>query len=311
MIRSLFLPILITLLTVNLQAADLTDLVDPQTTMKKIAGDMKFTEGPVWEPKTQRLIFSDIPNSKLMAWNPSQGLTVFRESKNANGNILDLQGNLISCQHTGRNLIRISADGKTDVIIDNYQGKKLNSPNDVAVHLDGSFWFTDPPWGLWGANNTAELDGHWVYRVDPNTGKAEAIITDLAMPNGIIFSPDFSFLYVADTGGHPRHPDQTLRNAPDLIRCYKITNKGVLGRLLFTINEGSDGMAMDISGNLYTTHAGKINIFDARGRLIGRLDCPESPANVTFGGNDYKTLFITARTSLYSLQMKIRGAHAQ
>ena len=306
---SLALLLLIIVSAVNLHAAELTDLVDSQTKIVKLAGDMKFTEGPVWEPKTKTLIFSDIPNSKLMAWNSSKGLTVFRESKNANGNILDLQGNLISCQHTGRNLIRITQDGESEIIVDNYKGKQLNSPNDVAVHQNGSFWFTDPPWGLWGTDNTSELEGHWVYRVDPETGVAEAIVTDLAMPNGIVFSPDFSRLYVADTGGHPRHPNQQLRNAPDIIRCYKMTTKGDLRKLLFTIDEGSDGMAMDISGNLYTTHSGHINVFSPRGQLIGRIACPENPANVTFGGNDYKTLFITARTSLYSIAMKIKGAH--
>ena len=309
--RSLSLPLLVILFAVNLQAAELADLVEPQSQIQKLAGDMKFTEGPVWEPKSQTVIFSDIPNSKLMAWNSTNGLTVFRESKNANGNILDLQGNLISCQHSGRNLIRIKEDGKTEIIVDNYKGHKLNSPNDVAVHQNGSFWFTDPPWGLWGSDNATELEGHWVYRVSPDTGVAEAVVTDLAMPNGIIFSPDFSRLYIADTGGHPRHPDETLRDAPDIIRCYKMTKKGELAKLLFTIDEGSDGMAMDVSGNLYTTHSGKINIFNTRGQVIGRIECPENPANVTFGGKDYKTLFITARTSLYSLAMKIQGAHGQ
>lgn len=303
--------LLVLLFTVKLQAAELADLVDSQSEIHKLAGDMKFTEGPVWEPKSQTLIFSDIPNSKLMAWNSKQGLTIFRESKNANGNILDLQGNLISCQHTGRNLIRITEDGSTEIIVDNYKGNKLNSPNDVAIHRNGSLWFTDPPWGLWGGDNATELEGHWVFRVKPETRVAETMVTDLAMPNGIIFSPDYSRLYVADTGGHPRHPDETLRDAPDTIRCYKMTTQGDLGKLLFTIDEGSDGMAMDVSGNLYTTHSGKINIFSARGKLIGRIACPENPANVTFGGKDYKTLFITARTSLYSLKMKIKGAHGQ
>ena len=309
MTRSLSLSVLVFLFTAHLQAVELADLLDSQSTIQKLAGDMKFTEGPVWEPKSQTLIFSDIPNSKLMAWSSSKGLTVFRESRNANGNILDLQGNLISCQHTGRNLIRITLDGKAEIVVDNYKGNKFNSPNDVAVHQNGSLWFTDPPWGLWGGDNTAELEGHWVFRVNPDSRIAEALITDLAMPNGIIFSPDYSRLYVADTGGHPRHPDATLRDAPDIIRCYKVTAKGDLGRLLFTIDEGSDGMAMDVAGNLYTTHAGNINIFSARGQLIGRIKCPENPANVTFGGKDYRTLFITARTSLYALEMKIKGAH--
>ena len=307
MIR-IFISILITFIISSFGfATELSELVAPGATVHKLAGGMKFTEGPVWLPEKQSLVFSDIPNSKLMSWSTSKGLTVFRESENANGNILDLHGNLISCQHSGRNIIRITPSGDEETIVDSYNGKRLNSPNDVAAHLDGSFWFTDPPWGLWGSDQSPEVAGHWVYRVDGKTKQVKTVITDLSMPNGIIFSPDYRRLYVADTGGHPKHPVEALRNAPDVIRCYNVTRAGKLGKLLFTIDEGSDGMAVDTLGNLYTTHAGKVGVFDKDGHKLGTIDCPEGPANVTFGGTDYKTLFITARTSLYAIEMQVRG----
>ena len=286
-------------------ADDSGGLIAPGAEVKKLAGGMKFTEGPVWIPQENMLIFSDIPNSVLMKWSAERGLSRYRESENANGNILDLQGRLISCQHSGRNLVRTESDGSVTVIVDSFEGKKFNSPNDTAVRSDGTFWFTDPPWGLQGAH---EIQGHWVFQYNPKTKQCKAIIKDLAMPNGIVFSPDETRLYVADTGGHQRHPDPAFHKLPDVVRCYEVSEKGELGKLLFTIDEGSDGMAVDVKGNLYTTHGGKVNVFDADGKLVTRIDVPEGPANVCFGGEDYKTMFITARTSLYSLQMNVAGA---
>lgn len=285
-----------------------TSLIEPGAAVEKVAGDMKFTEGPVWLPKEKKLIFSDIPNSQLMQWSEADGLSVFRKSENANGNILDLQGRLISCQHGARNIVRTEDDGSIKVLADKFDGKRLNSPNDVAVRSDGTLWFTDPPWGLFGQGIQPELPGHWVYTLDPKSGKVEVLIKDLAMPNGINFSPDGSRLYVADTGGHPKHQDPTYRESPDCIRCYAITDDGQLGEKLFQINEGSDGMTVDEKGNLYTTHKGHVNIFDPAGKSLHRIAIPENPANCTFGGDDFKTLFITARTSLYRVRMVNAGA---
>ncbi|MDB5386873.1 MAG: Gluconolactonase [Planctomycetaceae bacterium] len=284
--------------------AEQESLIAPGATVKKLAGDMKFTEGPAWIPAKKTLVFSDIPNSKIMQWREGEGLSVFRPSEQSNGNILDLQGRLISCQHAARNLVRTEADGKITVLADKFDGKRLNSPNDVAVKSDGTLWFTDPPWGLTGA---AEIPGHWVFKLDPASGKIEPVIKDLAMPNGINFSPDESRLYVADTGGHPKHPDASFHKLPAGIHCYEVTKDGQIGKKLFTIPEGSDGMTVDVKGNLYTTHGG-VNIYSPDGKLLEKIKVPEGPANVTFGGDDYKTLFITARTSLYSIQMKNAGA---
>ena len=280
-------------------------LIAPGEKVHKLADGMKFTEGPAWIPATKTLVFSDIPNSKLMQWREGEGLSVFRNSEQANGNILDLEGRLISCQHAARNLVRTETDGSITVLADKFDGKRFNSPNDVAVRSDGTLWFTDPPWGLTGP---AELPGHWVFKLDPATGKVEPVIKDLAMPNGIIFSPDESRLYVADTGGNDRHPNPELRKLPAGIHCYEVSKDGKLGKKLFQIEQGSDGMKADVQGNLYTTNGGKVSIYSADGKKLEQIDVPEGPANVCFGGDDLKTLFITARTSLYSIRMKIPGA---
>ncbi|MBT5379820.1 MAG: SMP-30/gluconolactonase/LRE family protein [Opitutae bacterium] len=286
---------------ISLQGAS---LVEPGAKVRKLAGNMKFTEGPVWLPGQNKVVFSDIPNSKLMQWSKKGGLSEFRKSEQANGNILDLQGRIISCQHAARNLIRIEKDGSTTVLADKFDGKRFNSPNDVAVGKDGTLWFTDPPWGLSGPH---EIPGHWVYKLDPETSKVEVLIKDLAMPNGIVFSPDGSRLYVADTGGHKRHPDPAFHGLAPSVTCYAVTKDRKLGKKLFKIDEGSDGMAVDVKGNLYLTH-GQVQVYDANGKKLETIEVPEKPANVCFGGKDYKTLFITARTSLYQVRLAHAGA---
>ena len=190
------------------------------------------------------------------------------------------------------------------MLADKFEGKRFNSPNDVAVRSDGTLWFTDPPWGL---NEPPELPGHWVFKLDRKSGKLEVLIKDLAMPNGIVFSPDETRLYVADTGGHPKHPDPKYHKMAAGVHCYDITPDGKLGEKRFKIDQGSDGMAVDVEGNIYTTD-GDVHIFDPDGKPLGSIDVPEGPANVCFGGDDFKTLFITARTSLYSVRMKHPGA---
>jgi gluconolactonase len=267
-------------------------LVATGAKVKKLAGGMKFTEGPVWLPNEKKLVFSDIPNSKLMQWSAKDGLSVFRKSENANGNTLDLQGRIISCQHDARNLVRIEADDSTTVLADKFEGKRFNSPNDVAVRSDGTLWFTDPPWGLTGPH---EIPGHWVYKLDPKTGKVDVVHKYLAMLNGIVFSPDETRIYIADTGDHKRHPDPKFHKLPASIQCHELGDDGKLGKKLFHIDAGSDGMAVDVKGNLYTTHAGKVHIYDADGKELEQIDVPEGPTNVCFGGEDFKTLFITAR----------------
>ena len=287
-------------------AEDQTSIVEPGAKVTKLAGGMGFTEGPVWLPKEKKLVFSDIPNSKLMQWSEEQGLSVYRQSEKANGNILDLEGRIISCQHDGRNVIRIEPDGSTTVLADTFEGKRFNSPNDAAVRSDGTLWFTDPPWGLEGPG---EIPGHWVYKLDPADGKLEAIIKDLAMPNGIVFSPDETRLYVADTGGDKRNPDEKTHDLTPGVHCYEVKTDGSLGKKIFRTDKGSDGMTVDVRGNVYTTQFdNRVLVIDADGEEIAEIAMPEGPANVCFGGEDYKTLFITAETSLYSVRVKYPGA---
>lgn len=281
-------------------------LVAPGEKIRKLADGMKFTEGPAWFPAKKTLVFSDIPNSKLMQWREGDGLSVFRTSEESNGNILDLQGRLITCQHAGRNVVRTEADGRITVLADKHDGKRFNSPNDVAVRSDGTLWFTDPSWGL--KERPREIPGNWVFKLDPETGTVEALIKDLAMPNGIIFSPDESRLYVADTGGFGELTVPELRKLPAGIHCYEMSKEGKLGKKLFQIEQGSDGMRADVKGNLYTTTGGKVHIYNADGKKLEQIDVPEGPANVCFGGDDFKTLFITASKSLYSIRMKNAGA---
>jgi gluconolactonase len=280
-------------------------LVAPGEKVQKVAGGMRFTEGPAWFPAKKTLVFSDIPNSKLMQWSAEDGLSVFRQSEASNGNILDLEGRLVTCQHAGRNVVRTEPDGKITVLADKYDGKRFNSPNDVAVRSDGTLWFTDPPWGLTGQR---EIPGNWVFKLDPASGSVEPVVKDLAMPNGIVFSPDESRLYVADTGGNERLSVGDLKKLPAAIHCYGVSKDGKLGKQLFEFGQGSDGMRVDVKGNLYTTTEGKVHIYSADGKKLEQIDMPEGPANVCFGGDDMKTLFITASTSLYSIKAKNAGA---
>jgi len=255
---------------------------------------MKFTEGPVWIPKEDKVIFSDIPNSMLMQWSAKDGLKPFRKVEQANGNLLDANGLMLTCQHAGRNVIRTEADGSITVLADKYDGKKFNSPNDLAVHSDGSIWFTDPSYGLRGKKG--EIDGKWVYRLDPKTKAVSVIYQDFDMPNGIAFSPDQKHVYITDSGKIAK------------IRAFKVTGETIDQQPVFEIDIRCDGMCIDTDGNIYTTSAGGIHVFDKAGKKIGLIEVAETPANVCFGGKDYDTLYITARKSLYSVKTKKEGA---
>ena len=280
-------------LTLAIQSwADLTKIVPPDVRVEKLGGGMKFTEGPVWIPSRKMVVFSDIPNSVLMQWTRGDGLKEYRKVQQSNGNILDLEGNLLTCQHAGRNVIRANPEGKVTVLADNFGGKKLNSPNDLAILSNGQIWFTDPSYGLRG--KPGEIGGKWVWRIG-KTG-IDVLYKDHDMPNGIAFSPDEKRAYIADTGKVGK------------IRAFDVVEEGMLGAPLFEIDIRCDGMCIDTKGNIYTTSRGGIHVFDKDGRKIGVIETPEHPANVCFGGDNYNTLFITARTSLYSVKTLARGA---
>jgi len=276
-------------------AETMDGIIDPDAKVEKLGSGMAFTEGPVWLPGEKAVVFSDIPNSRLMIWSREGGLKEFRKVEATNGNVLDRDGKMLSCQHGGRNVVRWDADGKPEVVVDAFEGKKLNSPNDLAVQSDGTIWFTDPSYGL--AGREAELDGRFVFQYDEKAKKLAIVCRTFDMPNGIAFSPDEKRIYVADTGKVGK------------LRAYDVpAAKGeALGEPVFEIDVRCDGMCVDAKGNIYTTAAGGIHVFGPDGKKIGLIPVDEHPANVCFGGEGFSTLFITARTSIYSVDVKNVG----
>ena len=265
--------------------------------VERLATNMKFIEGPVWM-RAGFLVFSDIPANQLKRWDPSGGLGTFREpSNNANGNTLDGEGCLVTAEHGGRRISHTGPDGKITTLVDSFEGKKLNSPNDVVVKSDGTIWFTDPDYGL--AGRPKEQPGNFVYRYDPKTKQLAAVVKDFDNPNGLCFSPDERRLYVADSG-KPRH-----------IRVFEVaaggavTDKGVLARI---DKGGPDGIRCDAAGRVWSSSGDGAQVFSPEGKLIARILLPESAANLAFGGRNGQMLFLTARTSLYSVPTLTKDA---
>jgi gluconolactonase len=268
--------------------------------LQKLAGDMRFTEGPVWIARDGGfLVFSDIPSDELKRWSMKGGLSSFRRpSHQTNGNTLDREGRLISCEHAARRVTRTESDGAVTVLVDSFDGKKFNSPNDAVVKSDGSIWFTDPPYGL-PKGGRRELDNNYVFRFDPATKDLRVVADDFDMPNGLCFAPDERTLYVADSG-KPHH-----------IRAFEVTSDATLtnGRVFCTIDAGApDGIRCDDLGRVWSSAGDGVHVFAPDGKLIGKIPVPETPANLCFGGDDGQTLFITARTSLYSIRVNATGA---
>ncbi|MEK7706457.1 MAG: SMP-30/gluconolactonase/LRE family protein [Verrucomicrobiota bacterium] len=273
-------------------------IVPARAKLEKIATGMKFTEGPVWVAREGGyLVFSDIPSDELKRWGPKEGLTTFRKpSNNANGNTTDLQGRLITCEHSGRRVCRLEKDGTLQTLVDRFDGRKFNSPNDVAVKSDGTVWFTDPDYGLGGKPH--DYEGCFVFRFDPKTKALTVLARDFDKPNGICFSPDEKKLYVADSG-KPHH-----------IRVFDVQKNGtVTGSAVFCeIDQGvPDGIRCDAKGRILLSAGDGVHIFAPGGKLTGKILVPETPANLCFGGTSGKTLFITARTSLYSIELLTKG----
>jgi len=275
------------------QDGGMAAIIEADARVEKLASGMKFTEGPVWLPKQSKVVWSDIPNSVQMEWTREGGLKKFRDVEATNGNLLDLEGRMLSCQHGGRNVIRTEADGTITVLADEFEGKKFNSPNDLAIRSDGAIFFTDPSYGLKGRE--AEIDGKWVYQLHPD-GKVEVLYKGFDMPNGIAFAPDEKRVYVADTG------------QVGTVRAFAVPESGAFGEPLFELPVRCDGLCVDVKGNLYLTSKGGIHLYTGDGEKIGIIPTEEHPANVCFGGAEYRTLFITARTSLYSVRVKNAGA---
>jgi gluconolactonase len=280
--------------------------------VERLGSGFRWCEGPVWFGDGRHLLWSDIPNNRLMRWEEETGaISVFRQpSHYANGNTRDRQGRLLTCEHDARRVTRTEYDGTITVIAERFEGKPLNSPNDVVCRSDGSVWFTDPPFGVLsyyeGHVATPELPTN-VYRVDPQDGRLAVAAGDINRPNGIAFSPDESNLYVVEAGTSPRQ-----------VWAFDVSERGTRlanKRKLIDAGPGTpDGLRVDVDGNLWIGwgmgEAGLdgVSVFNPDGKPIGRIDLPERCANVCFGGRHRNRLFMCASTSLYSLFVNTQGA---
>jgi gluconolactonase len=271
----------------------------------------RWGEGPVWLGDQRCLLWSDIPNNRVLRWDEETGaVTIFRKpSNNANGHTRDRQGRIIACEHLGRRVIRHEYDGGITVLADRFEGKRLNSPNDVVVKSDGSIWFTDPPFGLYGFTEgekaVPELPHTNVYRVDGQTGAISLVADDIDHPNGLAFSPDESILYIVESRAEPR-----------CILAYDVNGAKLSNRRVFircAPGETPDGFRVDTDGNLWcgwgmgAPGLDGVKVFNNAGAPIGFIDLPERCANVAFGGRHRNRLFMAAAHSLYSLFVNTQG----
>ena len=291
------------------------EAIDPQfnryvlgnAPVKRLATGFDWVEGPVWFGDADCLLFSDIPNNRILRWNAETGISTYRALSNfANGHTRDRQGRLISCEHGTRRVTRTEQDGTITVIVGSYQGKRLNSPNDVVVKSDGSIWFTDPHYGIMtnyeGHKSEQELPCN-LYCVDPDTGAMTVMVGDANCPNGLAFSPDESRLYVADTG-------RMFQDDPCHIRAFDVSEDGTLsgGDVFHVITPGvADGFRVDSDGNIWSSAADGVHCIAPDGHLMGKILVPELVSNVCFGGRAKQTLFITATTSIYAVALNRSG----
>ena len=270
----------------------------------------RWSEGPAWFPAGRYLVWSDIPNDRMLRWTEESGaVSVFRAPSNhSNGNTIDNQGRLVTCEHLTRRVTRTEIDGSVAVVADRWQGRRLNSPNDVVVKSDDSVWFSDPSYGIdtdnEGARAEPEIDGCHVYRVDPG-GAVERVIDDMVRPNGLAFSPDARFLYVSDTGATHRE------NGPRHILRFAVSADGrsVSGGEAFAESTSGffDGFRVDRQGRIWTSCEEGVHCYDPDGTLIGKILVPETVANVTFGGARRNRLFICGTSSLYAVILMTNG----
>lgn len=299
---------------------DLYEIIDPRfahkivgsARLEEVHSGCRWTEGPVWFSDHDCLYFSDIPNQQVLRYLPrDNSVSVFLEPSGfANGHTRDGQGRLISCEHGQRRVTRMEIDGSITVLADSFEGRKLNSPNDVVVKSDGSIWFTDPTYGILsdyeGYMTPPEQPVRGVYRIDGDTGAISLMVGDFVQPNGLAFSPDESRLYVADSGAS-HNPD-----VPRHIRAFSVENDGqsVRDEGPFAVIDAGvpDGFRVDSEGWLWCSAADGVHIFDETGKLCGKIRVPQCVSNLTFGGPRRNRLFITATTSVYALYVTARGA---
>ena len=275
------------------------DLRAPGAKVEKLAGDFSFTEGPTAD-SAGNVFFTDQPNDRILKWSLDGKLSTFLQpAGRSNGMYFDRGGSLIACADEKNELWSIAGDGKVTVIWKEYRGKKLNGPNDVWVHPSGSLYFTDPFYKRpWWSHDAPPQDGQHVYRLSADRKTLTRVTSDLEQPNGIAGSPDGKTLYVADIKAGKTY-------------AYDIRPDGSLGGKRLRASMGSDGMTLDEEGNLYLTGKGGVHVFDTTGKEVQVLDVPEDwTANVSFGGADHRTLFITASKGLYAVRLRTKGANA-
>jgi gluconolactonase len=286
------------------------DLIHTNVGLSRISAGHIWTEGPVWFPAHNLLLFSDIPNARICQWTPDGGVSVYRQhSDYANGNTRDPMGRLVTCHHGTRSVIRTEHDGSRSVIADRHAGKLLNSPNDVVVRQDGSIWFSDPTYGilsdLEGYKAEPEQDGSFVYRVDPNSFEITAVTKSFVQPNGLAFSKDETRLFIAESGSS--HDP----SVPSVLRVFDVGEDGNLANSaeFCEIDNGlPDGLRVDRHDNIWCSAADGVHVFSPDGDLLGKIRVPETVANLTFGGARGNVLFITASTSVYSIFVNSAGA---
>jgi gluconolactonase len=278
--------------------------------VEKLWTGCRWAEGPAWFGGGRYLVWSDIPNDRVLRWDETDGsVSVFRQpAMNENGHAVDGQGRLVSCEHRGRCISRTEHDGARTVIASHYEGKRFNSPNDVVVKSDGSIWFTDPSYGIdsdyEGDKSPGEMGAQRVYRVDPGTGEVGVVASDFVQPNGLAFSPDESVLYIVDTGA------THVQGGPHHVRRFDVWEGGALsgGEVLAECPVGLyDGLRVDVHGNLWLSAGDGVHCHDREGRLLGKIRVPEPVANLCFGGAKRNRLFICATSSLYAVYLNTRG----
>lgn len=283
----------------------------PTAHVDKLFTGCRWAEGPAYFPASRSLIWSDIPNDRMLRLDECSGaVSTFRQpAGHSNGNTVDRSGRLVTCEHGGRRVSRTEFDGTVTTLADRYRGGRLNSPNDAVVKSDGSIWFTDPTYGIdsdyEGHRGESEQAGNYVYRIDPATGAPEALAKDFVQPNGIAFSPDERILYIVDTGRSHR-PD-----GPAHIRSFAVDEAGKLrDRGVFADCTAGffDGLRIDSDGRLWTSAGDGVHCYDPDGTLIGKIRIPEVVANVCFGGAKRNYLYICGTTSLYGVRLPVNGA---
>lgn len=298
--------------------ARLAQLAHGAGTLERLCGGARWSEGPVWLPQSSELLWSDIPNNRILSWHSQHGMRIWRDQAGfTNGHVLDRGGDLLHASHGQRAIVRtlLSPRGEPmgdEVVVDRFEGLRLNSPNDLVVKSDGSIWFTDPPYGivsnLEGYQAPSEIGANHVYRYCPQTRVLNIASDWLEEPNGLAFSPDESVLYVSDTSaalrqdGSGHHHIVALQVAGSLLRQP---------RVLAVISPGlADGLRVDVHGWIYTSSADSVQIFHPDGTRLGRIPVPEKVGNLCFGGPSGDELFICASTSLYRIRLNTRGASA-